>query len=128
MPESTSYVICRLEDIPSRQARGFVLARRDEAGAEQPWAIFVVRWGRYVFAYENQCPHQGVRLDWEKDQFMDGSGERLICGKHGAVFEIDTGHCIEGVCAGASLKAIKVCVEDAEICLLDVDLVNTDEA
>jgi len=124
---TTAYVICRLEDVPSRQACGFLLARRGEAGEEIAWPVFIVRWGRHVFAYENKCPHQGTRLDWEKDQFMDGTGERLICGKHGALFELDTGLCIEGPCAGVSLASIPVSVEDGDVCLLGVDLVEPDE-
>jgi nitrite reductase/ring-hydroxylating ferredoxin subunit len=124
---TSAYVICSLNDIPSRQARGFLLARRGPAGEEIPWPVFIVRWGRHVFAYENVCPHQGTRLDWEADQFMDGSGERLICGKHGSLFELDTGLCNEGPCKGASLKSIAVSVEDAEICLLGVDLVEPEE-
>lgn len=124
---NTEYVICRLEDVPSRQARGFVLARRGAAGEEIPFLVFIVRWGRHVFAYENKCPHQGTRLDWEQDQFMDGTGERLTCGKHGALFELDTGRCVDGPCAGTALTAIPVSVEDAEICLLGVDLVEPGE-
>lgn len=122
MDDDLSYVICELADIPSRQARGFVLARPDESGAEQPWPIFVVRWGRQVFAYENRCPHGGTRLDWERDQFMDGSGEHLICGKHGAVFELDTGLCYEGPCDGEQLRALPVRVEDGAVCLFGIRL------
>jgi nitrite reductase/ring-hydroxylating ferredoxin subunit len=128
MSEPEAYVICRFDEIPSRQGRGFLLARRDDAGGEQSWPVFIVRWGRHVFAYENRCPHRGTRLDWEKDQFMDGSGERLICGKHGALFELDTGLCIDGPCAGAALTSISVSVEEDDICLLGVDLVDSDEA
>jgi nitrite reductase/ring-hydroxylating ferredoxin subunit len=124
---STEFVVCSVSDIPSRQARGFVLARRGADGQEIPWPIFIVRWGRHVFAYENTCPHQGTRLDWESNQFMDDSGERLVCGKHGALFELDSGLCIAGPCMGEVLKAIPVSVEGADICLLGVDLIEPDD-
>lgn len=124
MADTETFVVCGLNEIPSRQARGFVLARRGGDGVERPWPIFVLRWGRRVFAYENVCPHQGTRLDWEKDQFMDDSGELLMCGKHAALFEIDTGRCVEGACQGAALSAIPASVEDGEICILGVDLVE----
>lgn len=114
---SAVFAVCRVEEIPSRQGRGFLLARRGKNGGEQPWRIFIVRWGRHVFAYENACPHQGTRLDWESDQFMDGSGERLICGKHGALFELDTGRCFEGPCHGAMLTAIPARIDDGDICI-----------
>lgn len=121
------FVVCRVDEIPSRQARGFVLARKGEDGAERPWPIFIVRWGRHVFAYENACPHQGTRMDWEKDQFIDGSGERLICGKHGALFELDTGRCFEGPCQGTVLTAVPLEIDDGEICVLAEGLVEADE-
>ncbi|WP_298282069.1 Rieske 2Fe-2S domain-containing protein [Acidocella sp.] len=121
MSDEAVFVICRLDEVPNRQARGFLLVRR---GEETPWPVLILRWGRHVFAYENKCPHQGTRLDWEANQFIDGSGEFLICGKHGSLFEIDTGCCAEGPCAGRGLTALRVAVEDGEICLLGVDLVD----
>ncbi len=120
------YVICRLDDIPSRRARAFQLLRRAEDGSEKAFSIFVVRWGSQVFGYVNECPHDHVNLDWERNQFLDPNGLRLLCGKHGALFEIGTGRCVEGPCVGARLQPVSVSVLDGDICISGVELVEED--
>lgn len=120
------WVICRLEDIPSRRAKAFQLLRRAKDGSEKAFSIFVVRWGSQVFGYVNECPHNHVNLDWERNQFMDPSGLRLMCGKHGALFEIGTGRCVEGPCMGQGLQPLDVRVIDGDICLRGVELIEDD--
>ena len=106
MEEKVVYAICRLADIPSQRARGFHLMMRDVDGGARPWSIVVVRWGRQVFGYVNRCPHDGVNLDWESNQFLDPNGSRLMCGKHGSLFELGTGVCVEGPGNGKVLTPI----------------------
>ena len=125
-PSAIPYVICSLDDIPSRRAKAFQLLRRAEDGGERTFSIFVVRWGSQVFAYVNECPHNQVNLDWERNQFLDPNGLRLMCGKHGALFEIGTGRCVEGPCAGERLTPVEASVIDADICISGVELVEDD--
>jgi nitrite reductase/ring-hydroxylating ferredoxin subunit len=127
-PIDLPYVICNLDDIPSRRAKAFQLLRRDADGNESVFSIFVVRWGSQVFGYVNQCPHTSVNLDWERNQFLDPSGLRLMCGKHGALFEIGTGRCVDGPCRGERLAPVKVSVLDGDICITGVELVEAEEA
>lgn len=124
-PANVEYVVCRLDDIPSCRAKAFQLLRQDPSGPKA-FSIFIVRWGSQVFAYANQCPHQGVNLDWERNQFLDPSGLRLMCGKHGALFEIGTGRCVDGPCQGQSLAAVSARVIDGDICISGVDLIEDD--
>lgn len=119
-----AYAICRISDIPSRRARGFHLMLVEKDGTKRPWSIVVVRWGRQVFGYVNRCPHDGVNLDWERNQFLDPNGTRLMCGKHGATFELGTGHCVEGPCKGRGLMPVALIVLDDDICLTGVTLVE----
>lgn len=126
MESSIAYAICRLSDIPSRQARGFQLMTVADDGAMQPWPIFVVRWGRQVFGYVNKCPHNEVHLDWERNQFLDPNGVRLMCGKHGSLFELGTGKCVEGPCQGRGLTPVALTIIDEEICVTGVRLVEDD--
>ena len=121
------FAICALDDIPNRRARGFVLARRGEGGEVRPWPILILRWGRNVRAYENRCPHKGTNLDWEQGEFLDGDGTRIQCGKHGALFDLGSGECVEGPCLGARLTAIETVIDDGEICLAGVVLADDDE-
>lgn len=127
MMTNPAYAICSMSDIPSQKARGFVLMRRDEDGMPRPWPIMIVRWGRKVFGYVNKCPHDGVNLDWEPGHFFDPNGTRLICGKHGALFDLGTGACVEGPCEGQGLQPIALSILDDEICVTGVTLVEDDE-
>lgn len=119
---SVAYAICAMSDIPSQRARGFQLVRVDEDGTQKPWSIFVVRWGKQVFGYLNKCPHDGVNLDWERHQFLDPNGIRIMCGKHGALFELGTGMCVDGPCKGRSLQPIALAILDGDICVAGVTL------
>ncbi len=122
-----AYAICSLNDITSQRARGFKLMRVDDDGTQRTFSIVVVRWGKQVFGYINKCPHDGVNLDWERNQFLDPNGIRLICGKHGALFELGTGICVDGPCKGRSLTPVALSVLDGDICVLGVELVEEDE-
>ncbi|ASG21829.1 Rieske (2Fe-2S) protein [Nitrospirillum viridazoti] len=124
---SATYVLCRLDDIPSRKARGFQLLRVDDEGEHRPWGIIVIRWGRQVVGYVNRCPHNGVHLDWERNQFLDPDGTRLMCGKHGALFDLGTGLCVDGPCRGAGLEPVALSLEEGDICITGVTLVEDEE-
>lgn len=126
--ELIAYVVCGLNDIPSRRARGFHLVIVDENGEEKPLPIIIVRWGKQVFGYLNICPHDGVNLDWERNQFLDSNGLRLMCGKHGATFEIGTGACVDGPCLGNGLTPVALKVIDDDICILGVTLAEETES
>jgi nitrite reductase/ring-hydroxylating ferredoxin subunit len=127
MTTNIAYAICSMNDIPSRRAMGFKLIVLDEHGNNRPWPIIVVRWGRQVFGYVNRCPHDHVTLDWERNQFLDPNGLRLMCGKHGSLFEIGTGNCVDGPCKGQALTPVALTVIDDDICVTGVNLVEDEE-
>ena len=122
----TPYAICAVRDIPNRRSKGFHLSLRNADGIEKPWHILIVRWDRKLYGYVNRCPHQGVHLDWERDQFLDPNGTHLICGKHGARFDVTTGECIEGPCVNARLEPVRLSVLDGDVCVNGVELVEED--
>lgn len=124
---SVAYAICRLSDIPSQRAAGFHLMVVAEDGSHRPFPIIVVRWGRQVFGYLNRCPHDGVNLDWERNQFLDPNGIRLMCGKHGALFELGTGTCLDGPCKGKGLTPVALSILDDDICVTGVQLVEDED-
>jgi len=127
MEQTIAYAICGMSDIPSQRARGFRLMIVGDDGAPRPWPIVIVRWGRQVFGYVNKCPHDGVNLDWEHNQFLDPNGVTLMCGKHGALFELGTGACVDGPCKGKGLTAIALTVLDNDICVTGVTLVEDED-
>lgn len=101
--------LCTLADLPEGSARGFralqthVIAIRDRNG---------------VYVFLNRCPHLGVPLQWQDNRFMDEDGVFIRCASHGALFEHDTGRCIQGPCRGDSLWQIECHVED-DVVLID---------
>ncbi len=99
--------VCRLAEVPDGRARGFALPGIGE--------LFVVRRGGNVYAYLNSCPHTGVSLDWLPDQFLDEQGSLIQCATHGALFEIDSGLCVAGPCAGECLTAVPVAVNEGSV-------------
>lgn len=75
--------------------------------------MFGVRRNGTVYLYRNSCPHRGISLNWDQDQFLDASGTLIQCAHHGAQFIIDSGECITGPCAGEWLEALG-CHEDSQ--------------
>lgn len=124
---SIAYVVCSMSDIPSQRARGFQLTSVDDDGTEKAFNLVIVRWGKQVFGYVNRCPHDGVNLDWERNQFLDSNGIRLMCGKHGALFELGTGVCIDGPCKGKALQPVALSIIDNDICVVGIRLAEEEE-
>jgi nitrite reductase/ring-hydroxylating ferredoxin subunit len=130
--QDTAYAICHVRDIPNRRAKSFSLLRLEtvdanngeETETEVPFHIVIIRWDRKVYAYVNRCPHHGSQLDWEQNQFMDPSGTRLMCGKHGSMFTVDTGACIDGPCLNAALQPVRLAILDGDICVVGVKLAD----
>ncbi len=63
----------------------------------------VIRYEGQLQAFKNLCRHQPLPLDYGDGDFLDGDDRYLLCRNHGALFEPDTGKCVSGPCAGASL-------------------------
>jgi len=74
-----------------------------------------VRRGAAVFAYHNRCPHTGVNLDWQPNQFLDLSNRYIQCATHGALFRLEDGFCLRGPCVGQYLQALRVVIEGEQV-------------
>jgi len=91
-------------------------AREFRAGdGNWPFRGFVVRWQGEVYAYANTCPHAGHPLNLDPARFFAPGGEQLICRSHGALFAPESGLCVQGPCAGASLQALPCRVVGGDI-------------
>ncbi|ROL78589.1 Rieske (2Fe-2S) protein [Pseudomonas protegens] len=96
--------LCAASDIPEAGSRGFQL---------EGLKLFAVRREGQAYVYANHCPHRGVPLEWQPDQFLDPSASLIQCAPHGALFLIESGECVAGPCAGQFLRAI-ACGEDSQ--------------
>ena len=83
--------------------------------ANRPQEGFAGRFQGKLFAYENTCRHIPITLDYGDNRFFDSTGKTLMCQTHGAVYEPDTGLCVRGPCAGASLFALEIMEENGAI-------------
>ena len=99
-----------LELIADGAARNFVL----QIG-EGFFHGFVVRRGEEVRGYVDRCPHAGLPLAQQLDQYLTPDGGMIACSWHGAVFAIEDGACLGGPCAGGRLTPWPVTVEDGKV-------------
>ena len=73
--------------------------------------IFLVRRGADVFAYRDECPHQGTPLAWRRDEYLSPDRERIVCSGHGAEFETTSGLCLRGPCIGQHLVTVSLHID-----------------
>ena len=99
--------VCHSADLDSGDARGYTLAL-DRGELE----VVVAMRGEFRYAYVNSCPHTGPPLNWLPDRFLDNTGQFLQCSTHFALFEVDTGLCVQGPCHGQSLRKLELCERD----------------
>lgn len=90
-------LLCTGEQLLEAQSRGFEIDGRK---------LLATRRDGQVFVYQNRCPHRGVPLEWQTDQFLDDSSSLIRCATHGALFLIESGECVAGPCEGQSLISI----------------------
>lgn len=83
-------------------------------------SAFAIRYSGRVYAYLNQCAHQGIELDWKEGYFFDMEQRLLICATHGALYHPDTGRCAGGPCRGGALVPLAV-VEEDDVVRLQAD-------
>jgi nitrite reductase/ring-hydroxylating ferredoxin subunit len=104
--------LCKTTDIEDPGSKSFEVRI-----ANKTQSIFVVHKEGQFYAYHNQCPHTGVNLEWQQDQFLDLDKALIQCATHDALFMFDSGECIAGPCAGDALTAIPLSVQGDDLVL-----------
>lgn len=102
--------VCALQDIAD--------GRSKSASCKTPQGereFILVRRGEQVFVYVNSCPHTGVTLNWQPDEFMSFDGLYIQCSFHGAQFRIYDGYCVYGPCSGQSLRRVAAEIRNGEV-------------
>ena len=64
-PMDVSKTLCRLDAIPDGNALAV-----DVESSTGGFSLILLRQGERVFAYHNECPHAGRRLDWSPGKFL----------------------------------------------------------
>lgn len=100
--------LCHMNDLDDPDSRGFELEQDD--GEE--FLLFLVKKDGQVYGYKNKCPHAGVNLEWQPNQFLDLEKSMIQCSMHGALFQIESGRCVSGPCNGDYLDSIDLDIDD----------------
>lgn len=101
--------VCSIYDIPEGEARTFPMPN------ESRTTFFILHWGDKFYAYVNRCPHTGINLEYQENQFLSWDKAHIQCSVHGATFNIRDGRCVWGPCRGQFLKALPVQIIDDQI-------------
>jgi nitrite reductase/ring-hydroxylating ferredoxin subunit len=76
---------------------------------------FLVNYRGDFRAYVNRCRHMTTPLDFVRYQFFSEDGRHLICMTHGALYDPESGLCVEGPCQGLALYPLPVRVDGDEV-------------
>jgi nitrite reductase/ring-hydroxylating ferredoxin subunit len=104
-------LICASESLVD----GGVGTRFDIHRRQERLPAFAIRFRGRVHAYVNECRHQCTELDWNPGEFFDAERLYLVCATHGALYEPESGLCVDGPCRGARLASIAVVERDGAI-------------
>jgi nitrite reductase/ring-hydroxylating ferredoxin subunit len=108
--------IAAVDEVPADGSLLFTVA---EDGDERE-AILVKLGDGSIAGWLNYCMH------WTDVKLDTGSGApvrngQVVCRKHAATFEKDSGVCTHGPCEGAELDPVRVDVRDGDVYLDDPD-------
>lgn len=97
------HTLCRIDEIAEGSARGFEIDGH---------SLLVARKDDQLSVFVNRCPHLGIELNFQPDEFFDLDRQFLQCANHGALFNADDGLCVHGPCKGQSLRPVPFRVEE----------------
>lgn len=100
--------LCHIDDIEEGKTRGFEVGEL---------SIIALKKDGTVYLYKNSCPHLGLNLEFQPDDFLNYDETYIQCSTHGAMFTLETGECVLGPCKGESLKEIAFELEAGQIML-----------
>lgn len=115
-----SYItLCASSEIQEGSSLGF---DPEDNGQD---SIFIVRVAGRVYGWLNACPHiNGAPMAWRKDAYLNAKGTHITCHAHGALFELETGVCVQGPCLGKSLQAVQITETENGRVMLDPSSIN----
>lgn len=104
--------LCRTQALADPGTANVVLGE-----GEDELDILVVKSAGKPHAYVNCCPHQFIPLETFPNHFLTDDRRHLVCSGHGALFDPETGVCVQGPCAGRSLDRLNIAERDGMLYL-----------
>lgn len=111
--------ICNTDVFTDPSSKGFELTDK-----EIKLSVFIVHKDGEFHSYINSCPHTGVNLEWQENQFLDMENSYIQCSTHDALFEISTGMCVSGPCIGERLTRVKHTIDENGLIKIDISQVD----
>lgn len=106
--------LCQTDDLKEYETKGFTIEIGDDS-----LDFFMLKQDGQPRAYLNFCPHLGIPLNLQPDEFMSMEGTHIQCSTHGALFQLEDGYCFSGPCRGESLTPLNLDItETGEIYLV----------
>jgi len=102
--------VCPAVDIQNNQSIKFTVP-----GEKYDREGFLIKFKDKLKAFFNECPHIGLALDWDDNDFFSNDLTKLVCKNHGAEFNPHDGDCTAGPCTGVGLKPINVSENEGDI-------------
>ena len=99
-------ILCHINELEEGQSRGF---------SSHVGPVFAIKHDNEIHVYKNECPHLGINLEFQQDEFLDTEGQLIQCSTHGALFQIESGVCLSGPCQGDHLTKINFVIENDSI-------------
>lgn len=75
-------------------------------------SVILIRDGKTVKAFVNNCPHQHVPLNEAYKVDVNPFEKTLKCSVHDAWFKVEDGECVEGPCLGEHLQPFPIRIDD----------------
>ena len=99
-----------LDAIANNGAREYVFGKGKAA-----FSMFVVRRDPEVFGYLNICPHASLPLNYREGEFLNQSGDKIVCTMHFSEFRINDGFGTAGAAENCWLDPVPVVCRDGEL-------------
>ena len=106
----------KLTDVETVHEEGsWLFTIRDLYGEDDE--VILVPCGERVAAWINRCTHEAQRFDVGRGVAMREG--RMICPKHGSMFDACSGYCDNGEAADTTLPSVDIEIEDGDVYLTD---------
>jgi len=69
-------------------------------------------------AYVNRCRHLPIPIDAGSRSYLTNDKQHLLCGTHGALYQLDDGKCVAGPCLHMELERLPIEIEDGTLFVL----------
>lgn len=100
-----SEFLCNLNELAPLHTRAFYSTLYQKK-------VIVLLYEKQIYAWLDACPHysQATPMSWKNDQYLSEDHKFIKCFAHGALFNFQTGDCVQGPCVGKKLTSVNIAI------------------